>query len=106
MTSNTLRTFALGPCQKGLPKIRRCSANASAQYAACAAELPSTRRTSCCACMPCDDVVRSGRGQHRRYEPEEQPHVLISADHATHELQTIAAIATSIQCIFRTRSPA
>jgi hypothetical protein len=33
---------------------------------------------------------------------EEQPHVLISADHATHELQTIATIATSIQCIFRT----
>jgi hypothetical protein len=31
----------------------------------------------------------------------EQLHALISADHAIHELQTIATIATSIQCIFR-----
>src|SRR3984893_16016310 len=101
MTPNTLRMFELGSCQKGFPKIRRCSANASAQYAACAAELPSTLRTSCYACEPCDDVVRSGRGRHRRWVLVEQLHALISADHAIHELQTIATIATSIQCIFR-----
>src|ERR1700730_17781455 len=101
MTPNTLRMFELGSCQKGFPKIRRCSANAPGQYAPCADELPSTLRTSCYACEPCDDVVQSGRGRHRRWVLVEQLHALISADHAIHELQTIATIATSIQCIFR-----
>src|ERR1700722_12016206 len=66
----------------------------------------STLRTSCCACKPCDDVVRSGPGQHRRYELEEQPHARICVDRASRERQTITKIATSIRCIFRKRWPA